>query len=477
MLSSVAAWWWWFRMVANSSGAGVEDRPENGGSDAGGVALKKGPWTAAEDAILVEYVTKHGEGNWNAVQKNSGLARCGKSCRLRWANHLRPNLKKGSFSAEEERVILELHAKLGNKWARMAAQLPGRTDNEIKNYWNTRIKRRLRQGLPVYPQEVQNQSNTVNQPNFQNPPYPQSPCPPSQTLFSSSPQFKPAFSSSLSLFDPITTLSAHQTSPILTPPYQRYKRSGDTGPDFPLPFSQASLPSPLPSSSLPNQFSHISPLQLNPVTFCQNSLPILQTQFKFDQMVPPVLDFSINPELPSSQFSKKTHPYTADNMKINSSSSNCGLLDELIGQAQAMVCNDSSRRQASFGSQEEKHMLNDFELFLSGSSTNPPFVSGPQWADSTSLQPSTGEKPKQEPADDVNSMNEDLSDMLIFHPAPNIPEWYSDNGVSIKQSSSITEDDIGLDIPQLTSSSPVATTTDHGWTPGSSSWDNFSGIC
>lgn len=74
-------------------------------------------------------------------------------------------------------------------------------------------------------------------------------------------------------------------------------------------------------------------------------------------------------------------------------------------------------------------------------------------------------------------MNEDLSDMLIFHPAPNIPEWYSDNGVSIKQSSSITEDDIGLDIPQLTSSSPVATMTDHGWTPGSSSWDNFSGIC
>lgn len=111
-------------MVANSSGAGVEDRPENGGSAAGGVALKKGPWTAAEDAILVEYVTKHGEGNWNAVQKNSGLARCGKSCRLRWANHLRPNLKKGSFSAEEERVILELHAKLGNKWARMAAQVP-----------------------------------------------------------------------------------------------------------------------------------------------------------------------------------------------------------------------------------------------------------------------------------------------------------------------------------------------------------------
>lgn len=119
-----------------------------------GVILKKGPWTSVEDAILVDYVKKHGEGNWNSVQKNSGLFRCGKSCRLRWANHLRPNLKKGAFTPEEERLIIELHAKMGNKWARMAAHLPGRTDNEIKNYWNTRIKRRQRAGLPLYPPEV-----------------------------------------------------------------------------------------------------------------------------------------------------------------------------------------------------------------------------------------------------------------------------------------------------------------------------------
>ncbi|MBA0684103.1 hypothetical protein Goari_025710 [Gossypium aridum] len=85
--------------------------------------LKKGPWTSAEDAILVDYVKKHGEGNWNAVQKHSGLSRCGKSCRLRWANHLRPDLKKGMFTPEEERRIVELHAKLGNKWARMAAEV------------------------------------------------------------------------------------------------------------------------------------------------------------------------------------------------------------------------------------------------------------------------------------------------------------------------------------------------------------------
>lgn len=85
--------------------------------------LKKGPWTAAEDAILMDYVKKNGEGNWNAVQKNTSLSRCGKSCRLRWTNHLRPNLKKGSFTPEEERLILQLHAQLGNKWARMAAQV------------------------------------------------------------------------------------------------------------------------------------------------------------------------------------------------------------------------------------------------------------------------------------------------------------------------------------------------------------------
>ncbi|CAI0548735.1 unnamed protein product [Linum tenue] len=133
--------------------SGDEDGNSVGKCDAAS-ALKKGPWTSAEDAILMEYVTTHGEGNWNAVQRHSGLSRCGKSCRLRWANHLRPDLKKGAFSPEEEGLIIELHAKMGNKWARMAAELPGRTDNEIKNYWNTRIKRLLRAGLPIYPPDV-----------------------------------------------------------------------------------------------------------------------------------------------------------------------------------------------------------------------------------------------------------------------------------------------------------------------------------
>ena len=83
----------------------------------------KGPWTSAEDQLLIGYVDKHGEGNWNAVQKHSGLSRCGKSCRLRWVNHLRPSLKKGSFTDKEEQRVVELHASMGNKWARMAAQV------------------------------------------------------------------------------------------------------------------------------------------------------------------------------------------------------------------------------------------------------------------------------------------------------------------------------------------------------------------
>ncbi|XP_044960066.1 transcription factor GAMYB-like isoform X3 [Hordeum vulgare subsp. vulgare] len=122
-----------------------------GGAVASRPPLKKGPWTSDEDQRLRTYVEAHGEGNWNRVQRNAGLNRCGKSCRLRWANHLRPNLKKGPFSEEEEQRIIELHALHGNKWAKMASVLEGRTDNEIKNFWNTRKKRLQKSGLGLYP--------------------------------------------------------------------------------------------------------------------------------------------------------------------------------------------------------------------------------------------------------------------------------------------------------------------------------------
>lgn len=110
--------------------------------------LKKGPWTQEEDQKLMHYIQIHGPGNWRTLPKNAGLQRCGKSCRLRWTNYLRPDIKRGRFSFEEEETIIQLHSILGNKWSAIAARLPGRTDNEIKNYWNTHIRKRLlRMGL------------------------------------------------------------------------------------------------------------------------------------------------------------------------------------------------------------------------------------------------------------------------------------------------------------------------------------------
>lgn len=105
--------------------------------------LKKGPWTPEEDKKLVQYITKHGHGSWRALPKLAGLNRCGKSCRLRWTNYLRPDIKRGKFSKEEEQKILNLHSILGNKWSTIATHLPGRTDNEIKNFWNTHLKKQL----------------------------------------------------------------------------------------------------------------------------------------------------------------------------------------------------------------------------------------------------------------------------------------------------------------------------------------------
>ncbi|RLN31012.1 myb-related protein Zm38-like [Panicum miliaceum] len=103
----------------------------------------KGAWTKEEDQRLVAYIKAHGEGSWRSLPKAAGLQRCGKSCRLRWINYLRPDLKRGNFTEEEDDLIIKLHGLLGNKWSVIAGRLPGRTDNEIKNYWNKHIKRKL----------------------------------------------------------------------------------------------------------------------------------------------------------------------------------------------------------------------------------------------------------------------------------------------------------------------------------------------
>lgn len=107
------------------------------------IGVKKGPWTPEEDIILVSYIQEHGPGNWRAVPSNTGLLRCSKSCRLRWTNYLRPGIKRGNFTEHEEKMIIHLQALLGNRWAAIASYLPQRTDNDIKNYWNTHLRKKL----------------------------------------------------------------------------------------------------------------------------------------------------------------------------------------------------------------------------------------------------------------------------------------------------------------------------------------------
>nr|QIE07153.1 transcription factor MYB6 [Vitis vinifera] len=108
------------------------------------VGLQRGPWTAIEDTLLIDYIRAHGQGNWRYLPKKAGLLRCGKSCRLRWMNYLRPDIKRGNFTADEDDLIIRLRSLLGNRWSLIAGRLPGRTDNEIKNYWNCHLSKRLK---------------------------------------------------------------------------------------------------------------------------------------------------------------------------------------------------------------------------------------------------------------------------------------------------------------------------------------------
>ncbi|KAJ4840927.1 hypothetical protein Tsubulata_001132 [Turnera subulata] len=109
------------------------------------IGLLRGPWTAREDELLVNYIQENGEGHWRSLPKKAGLLRCGKSCRLRWMNYLRPGIKRGNITPEEDDLIIRLHSLLGNRWSLIAGRLPGRTDNEIKNYWNSHLSKRLKQ--------------------------------------------------------------------------------------------------------------------------------------------------------------------------------------------------------------------------------------------------------------------------------------------------------------------------------------------
>uniref|UniRef100_A0A166FRZ4 Transcription factor n=1 Tax=Daucus carota subsp. sativus TaxID=79200 RepID=A0A166FRZ4_DAUCS len=102
--------------------------------------VKRGPWSPHEDEILRNYIRNHG----------TGLKRCGKSCRLRWLNYLRPDIKHGSFTPEEDNIIFTLYSNLGSRWSVIASKLPGRTDNDVKNHWNTKLKKKLQATTDSY---------------------------------------------------------------------------------------------------------------------------------------------------------------------------------------------------------------------------------------------------------------------------------------------------------------------------------------
>ncbi|XP_054818310.1 transcription factor MYB97-like [Prosopis cineraria] len=430
-----------------------------GGEGAGGataaaeeVVLKKGPWTAAEDAVLIDYVTKHGEGNWNAVQRNTGLARCGKSCRLRWTNHLRPNLKKGAFSPEEEKLILELHAQFGNKWARMATLLPGRTDNEIKNYWNTRVKRRQRQGLPLYSSDSD------------------------QTTTSAAP--------ATSCTRPFTGSTATKLDYYIQNPYPLSSFHAGSSYSTHTPFldpnslsssSFLSFPSHQPTSSL-----HIAPLHskrcrtslslpdaqlttplvdldgLNfPSQFNSSSCQIFQSPLESSSSVPGVPSsssiLSTKMELPSNQFSQ----------------SNNDLLGDLLLEAQVLVSGQNLKKRT-------------YSSFSEGNG----FLDGYMGLDDlpqSSVYWSSGLQPKSEPSDMSKSMN-DLSTLISEMPSTiQVPEWHNDITVqasNIETSGAIMGDDnFELDFKPITSLIPVNTTANPNENPGFFSWDTLPGLC
>ncbi|XP_061360467.1 transcription factor MYB27 [Gastrolobium bilobum] len=129
-----------------------------------GEHFRKGTWLQEEDEQLTSFVTRLGGRRWDSLAKVAGLRRSGKSCRLRWMNYLRPNLKHGPFSVEEEQLIVQLQQRCGNKWSKIARRLPGRTDNEIKNYWRTHLRKRAQaQQEGKFKYELENTSQDFNQ--------------------------------------------------------------------------------------------------------------------------------------------------------------------------------------------------------------------------------------------------------------------------------------------------------------------------
>ncbi|KAL2331842.1 hypothetical protein Fmac_019423 [Flemingia macrophylla] len=482
------------RTVSNNSSSSNEERVEEGEVRSG---VRKGPWTPAEDAILTEYVKKHGEGNWNSVQKNSGLFRCGKSCRLRWANHLRPNLKKGAFSPEEEQIIIDLHAKLGNKWARMAAQLPGRTDNEIKNFWNTRMKRRQRAGLPLYPPEVHAEATEYHLQQHH--------------YLKQQPHSSPSFSLLLSscypkkLNDPNHT--HHSNANLLQNhpdaancyinPSQQFKfsneHSGSNG-NLVLPLSPLS---PFGSSSS-NLLNHnFAPPNASAATDSRDYQSYGDGGFMAGPSYEPFplvngsttdISSSQTPTPASSNASGVDGLMGASSMANNNNEcyevapisphGNSGLLDALVMEANGISHNNNSKSEerstlAKKSSYKRKRIEYADEegrvLAMKRNSSNDIHTNESQRDDAiSSSQLSKGKGVIEwDPLEEMNLMDDDLFSLLNHFPLEMpIPEWYR-RGES---------QSLGLENQPNNASTPVPTDQESAWTLGTC-WNNMPGIC
>ncbi|XP_044466390.1 transcription factor MYB101-like [Mangifera indica] len=508
-----------------SSGGAASDGGVTG-SKGSSQNLKKGPWTAAEDAILMEYVKKHGEGNWNSVQKNTGLMRCGKSCRLRWANHLRPNLKKGSFTPEEERIIIELHAKMGNKWARMAAQLPGRTDNEIKNYWNTRIKRRQRAGLPIYPQEVQEKAAAFHfQHHHHYHHHRRSHNSSSASLSSLLTSQNATYNPSLSLFNTLNTSSAanhplqNQPTSFYSNPNPQFKifchNNNDTnGFSLPLSFNSSFVPSAtsLLNRNLQYQALQVPSFKFNSGTNIDGDLSFSSTIMEAGASVDPIHHFvsGIGNELPSNQIPPQAEPRTSassgstagvcakktnGNHKIiplKRNRSNSGLLDALVQESQNLSrCENFKGENFTVAVDKGKGLVGlpceDMEEANEGVESvmrnRDEANADTQWDDFSSSQSSIGMKAGEDPSEEMNSMDEDLMALLNNFPLSTpLPEWYPGNSDISNGSSTTMTGGNNVDTNNQQNAAAItapqsAASPDLQWSLGSCCWNNMPRIC
>ncbi|GFP91434.1 transcription factor myb113 [Phtheirospermum japonicum] len=130
------------------------------------LGVRKGAWTKEEDILLRKCIEEYGEGRWHLVPIRAELNRCRKSCRLRWLNYLRPNIKRGYFTKDEVDLIVRLHKLLGNRWSLIAGRIPGRTANDVKNFWNTNISKKSPPLSVVAPRESHRRKPLITKSNI-----------------------------------------------------------------------------------------------------------------------------------------------------------------------------------------------------------------------------------------------------------------------------------------------------------------------